>query len=203
MSVLLVITLIVAFLALDFLLESRRKKEAAAKVLFHRGHTWALLTETGFARIGLDEFARRIVGTIDRIECPEPGRTVRRGEPLFAVVRGSRKIEFVSPVDGRVISVRPEAAKAAFPKDDPYRKGYFLTLKPENVDRNAPDLKSAADAPGWIERELVRLYEFVGMRTVVPHGIGATMRDGGTYVTGIVERIDEPLLKELVLHFLR
>ena len=40
-------------------------------------------------------------------------------------------------------------------------------------------------------------------RSSVPRFAGATMRDGGTYAAGIVGKIEEPLVKELVRNFLR
>jgi glycine cleavage system H lipoate-binding protein len=203
MTVLLAILMVAAFLAADYALEGRRKRQAAASALFHRGHTWALPVARGFARVGIDDFARQVVGAIDRIEFPEPGKEVRQGDPLFTVVCGSRKIDFVAPLDGRVVSVRHEAARAAVPGDDPYRKGYFLTLDPTDMARNAAELKSAAEAPRWIERELARLYEFVGLRMAAPLSVGATMRDGGAYAAGIIDKIEEPLVTELVRNFLR
>jgi len=203
MTILLVILVIAAFLAADYALEARRKRQAAASALFHRGHTWALPEARGFVRVGIDDFARQVVGTIDRIEFPEPGKDVRQGDALFTVVRGGRKIDFVAPLDGRVVSVRHDAARAAVPGDDPYRKGYFLTLDPTDMARNAPGLRSAAEAPRWIERELARLYEFVGLHMARPLEVGATMRDGGAYAAGIVDKIEEPLFGELVRNFLR
>jgi glycine cleavage system H lipoate-binding protein len=203
MTVLLAILTIAAFLAADYALEARGKRQAAASALFHRGHTWALPVARGFARVGIDDFARQVVGTIDRIEFPEPGKEVRQGDALFTVVRGRRKIDFVSPLDGRVVSVRHDAAHAPVPGDDPYRKGYFLTLDPTDMARNAPGLKTAAEAPRWIERELARLYEFVGLHMARPLEVGATMRDGGAYAAGIVEKIEEPLFGEFVRNFLR
>ena len=203
MTVLLAMLMVAAFLAADFALEGRRKRRAAASALFHRGHTWVLPGARGFAHVGIDDFARQIIGAIDWIEFPEPGREVRQGDPLFSVVRGGRKIEFVAPIEGRVVSVRHEAARASVPGDDPYRKGYFLTLDPTDMKRDAAELKSADEAPRWIERELARLYEFVGLQMARPLSVGATMRDGGAYAAGIVDKIDEPLFTELVRNFLR
>lgn len=203
MTVLLAVLTIAAFLAAEYALEARRKRQASASALFHRGHTWALPVARGFARVGIDDFARQVVGTIDRIEFPEPGKEVRQGDALFTVVRGRRKIDFVSPLDGRVVSVRHDAARAAVPGDDPYRRGYFLTLDPTDMARNAPELRTAAEAPRWIERELARLYEFAGLHMARPLEVGATMRDGGAYAAGIVEKFEEPLFGEFVRNFLR
>ena len=203
MTIVIAILTVAGFLAADYALEGRRKRQAAASALFHRGHTWALPEARGFARVGIDDFARQVVGAIDRIEFPEPGREVRQGDALFTVVRGGRKIDFVAPLDGRVVSVRHDAARAAVPGDDPYRKGYFLTLDPTDMARNARELRSADEAPRWIERELARLYEFVGRNMARPLEVGATMRDGGAYAAGIVDKIEEPLVEELVRNFLR
>lgn len=203
MTVLLAVLAVAGFLAADYALEARRKREAAASALFHRGHTWVLPAAHGLARVGIDDFARQVVGSIDRVELPEPGREVRQGDPLFTVFRGARKVDFVAPLDGRVVSVRPEAARAAVPRDDPYRRGYFLTLSPADLERNAAGLRSAAEAPRWIERELARLYDFVGLHMARPLEVGATMRDGGAYAAGIVDKIEEPLVEELVRNFLR
>jgi glycine cleavage system H protein len=203
MTALLVILSVAGLLAADLLLDARRKRQAAAAALFHRGHTWALPTARGLARVGIDDFARHLLGNIDRVELPEVGREVREGDPLFAAVRGSRKVEFVSPMGGKVVSVRHDAARAHVPGDDPYRKGYFLTLAPADMAQSAAHLRGADEAPGWIDRELVRLYEFLGARAAQPLAVGPTMRDGGAFAPGIVDKVDEGVLPELVRNFLR
>src|SRR5512134_2107591 len=117
MTVLIVILMVAGFLTADYALEARRKRQAAASALFHRGHTWALPVARGFARVGIDDFARQVIGPIDRIEFPELGKEVRRGDALVSLVGGCRKIDFVAPLGGRVISIRQEAARAAVPGD--------------------------------------------------------------------------------------
>jgi glycine cleavage system H protein len=203
MTIILMILSIAAFLAIDMALEGGRKRHAAENALFHRGHTWAYLEDTGLARIGIDDFARQFMGTIDRIELPELHKEVRQGDPLFTVVSGKRKVAFISPIDGEVADIRRDAARAAMVKDNPYRKGYFVTMYPTAMARNLDELRNAAEAPSWIERELARLYEFVGAYLARPVGVGGTLPDGGAYVPGIAAKVDEPVFKEMVRNFLR
>ena len=203
MTILLMILSIAAFLAIDLALEGRRARQAAENALFHRGHAWAYLEDTGLARIGIDEFARQFLGTIDRIELPEIHKEVRQGDPLFTAVSGGRKVDFLAPIDGQVVGVRRDAARAAMTKDNPYRKGYFVTMYPTAMARNMDGLKTAAEAPSWIERELARLYEFIGACLARPVGVGGTLPDGGAYVPGIADKVDEPAFKAIVRNFLR
>ncbi len=203
MTILLMILSIAAFLAIDLALEGRRTRQAAENALFHRGHTWTYLEDTGLARVGIDDFARQFLGAIDRIELPKLHKEVRQGDPLFTIVSGKRKVDFLAPIDGEVVDVRRDAARAAMTKDNPYRKGYLVTMYPTAMARNMDELKNAAEAPSWIERELARLYEFVGACLARPVGVGGTLPDGGAYVTGLAWKVDEPVFKEIVRNFLR
>ena len=56
-------------------------------------------------QVGLDGFARGILGRVDRFELPQDGTTLRQGEPAFAAIQSGKRIEFVSPVDGVVCAV--------------------------------------------------------------------------------------------------
>lgn len=203
MTLILMILSIAAFLAIDLALEGRRTKHAAENALFHRGHTWVYQEDTGLARVGIDEFARQFLGTIDRIELPGLHRAVRQGEPLFTAVCGKRKVAFLSPIDGEVAGVRHDAEAAAMTADNVYRKGYFVTMYPTAMARNMDELKAAAEAPTWIERELARLYEYVGAYLARPVGVGGTLPDGGVYVPGVAGKVEEPVFKEIVRNFLR
>lgn len=45
----------------------------------HPGHTWALEEGPKFVRLGLDDFAAKLIGRADRITLPQRGRWVRQG----------------------------------------------------------------------------------------------------------------------------
>src|SRR6516165_9398718 len=50
------------------------------KLRFHPGHTWALSESPSLVRIGLDEFASKLAGTIERITLPQRGQWIRQGQ---------------------------------------------------------------------------------------------------------------------------
>ena len=44
------------------------------KLRFHPGHTWALSESPSLVRIGMDAFASKLTGKVDRIALPQRGR---------------------------------------------------------------------------------------------------------------------------------
>jgi len=69
------------------------------------GHCWISLNEDGTARIGVDDFAKKMVGHIDAIEPPNMGRTIKKGESLFSLRQGNRTIPFSAPISGKIVKV--------------------------------------------------------------------------------------------------
>lgn len=173
-------------------------------VFLHPGHTWAYLELSGEARVGIDDFAGMITGKIDHLLLPEPGKSVRQGEKLLTLVKGERRVDFASPLDGVVHAVNGDAVQ--YPgkiTSDPYRSGWILELRPTNLIQNLKRLRLAAQASEWFEKELMRFSDFIDRNMGRPAKVGATARDGGTYLTGVVEKMDDELFEKLVRTFLR
>lgn len=222
----LVILTIAAFLIVELTIAWKRKKnrereESAVTVpafrlapspayrvpeglFYHGGHTWAHLTPSGEALVGLDDFARGVLGRIDRIELPEPGTPVRQGETAFTVLQGNKRIDFVSPLEGNVCAVNDRVnADVGRVKEDPYGFGWIFSVRPADIRHDLRKLRISRDAVAWMEREARRFAEFVTLHRAVPREVGVTMQDGGACVDGVVEGIDGELLLLLVRKFFR
>ncbi len=173
-------------------------------LFYHSGHTWAHLTPSGEAQIGLDDFAQGVIGRIDGIELPRPGTVLRQGEKAFSVVQGRKKIDFVSPVDGIVNAANDDVnADTGMIKKDPYRASWLLAVMPTNIAQNIRKLRIARDATEWLERELMVFLEFITLHRATPAEVGITMQDGGHCIEGVMEKIDGELLQLLVRKFFR
>ncbi|MGE5190730.1 MAG: glycine cleavage system protein H [Gemmatimonadota bacterium] len=185
------------------------RREAAARpggypvpggVFVHGGHTWAFLQPSGEATVGIDAFARGVMGRIDRVELPLPGAALHQGEPALTVVQGRKRIELVSPLDGIVSSVNPDPGALA---GDPYQSGWLLAIKPANLAHNLKKLRIAADAAAWIEKEARRFAEFLALHSARPQEVGVTMQDGGQAAAGALETVDGELLQLVLRKFFR
>lgn len=135
--------------------------------LISQGHCWVGVTEQGAARVGLDDFARKVIGRIDAIEFPNPGMTVQVGQPLFAVRQGNRRVQFHAPLSGRVIKINT----ALDPLRDelettPYHDHWVCMIEGEHLDTELPALKIGRAAVALFQQDIERFLAF--MRNEMP-----------------------------------
>ena len=196
MTVLLVLGFFALFIAVDYVLSRRRLAHEARvhslaqqpalepvwvagyqmpeSLFYHRGHTWARPINSDTVVVGLDDFARKLVGSPSSVRVPSRGDWLHQGGRGFAVRLDGKTAELVSPVEGEVIEVNRELLeKPAIASEDPYGKGWVLKVKAPNLTSNLRNLLSGRLARKWMEdsREALelRLMAFSG----------SVLQDGG------------------------
>jgi len=153
--------------------------------LYHRGHTWVRPEPDGTLTVGLDDFARRLVGSPERVELPRPGSRLQLHGPAARVETRGHDVRVLAPVDGTVIAASGEGAS------------FTLRVAPEGE----PDLRHllwGAEATAWARRELERLQQSLGSPA-----LGPALADGGELVSDVgaalpSDRYDQ-LLGEMLL----
>lgn len=127
------------------------------------GHAWVRLEPDGRVRVGLDDFSRKALGTLQGVELPAVDRTLERGHPLFGVRRGDRAARFVAPLSGRVVEVnaalrqQPEAVSRS-----PYDRGWICLMEPSDLSKELADLRIGQPVVRWYQEEIDRLREVGG-----------------------------------------
>jgi glycine cleavage system H lipoate-binding protein len=122
------------------------------------GHAWARLEAGGQVRIGLDDFARKALGSIGEVALPERGHQVRQGEPLFTLKRGTETVRFLAPVGGKVIHGNPELRQEpSLVTESPYDRGWVCLLEPQDLAGELPALKIGKPVVAWYQEEVSRL----------------------------------------------
>src|ERR1051326_7865692 len=66
---------------------------------YHSGHSWLMRERRNLVRVGADEFAAALAGTVEKIELPKPGQWIRQGQIAWAFIREGQKAEMVSPTE--------------------------------------------------------------------------------------------------------
>ncbi|OQX88963.1 histidine kinase [candidate division KSB1 bacterium 4484_87] len=125
-------------------------------------HTWAALTESGEAHIGVDDFANKLIGKIDAIDAPNPGMEVKQGQLLFSVRVGQKTISFRSPITGRVL--KNNGAVIEYPdrlEITSYEGNWICQLDAEKLDEDIKNLKIGKEAVKFFEEELEKLQGYV------------------------------------------
>ena len=132
--------------------------DMARNYYYHQGHSWARIEYGGMVRMGIDDFALRLLGHQDEIEASAPGSTLRQGQPAGILKRSGRKAVIISPVDGVVVAVNHNLVdKASIANDAPYEDGWLMVIQPSNLQENLNNLFFDSEGLSWIDEEAMNL----------------------------------------------
>ncbi len=124
-------------------------------VFIAKNHTWVSITEAGIAKIGIDDFAKKLIGKIDSIELPNLGMNVKAGQPLFTIKQGNRSVIFNSPVSGRVSQINTLLKSNVEALDiTPYDKNWICALDTENIDEEIKELSIGKSAVAFFQEDI-------------------------------------------------
>ncbi len=159
---------------------------------YHLGHSWALAEGSQRVRVGLDEFAQKLVGRIDGIEVPSVGSEVRQGGRGWTLRVDSKAIDMVSPVGGRVVAVNEGVLRSPeVLREDPYGSWLVEVEAPEfSLDRR--QLLSGNLARRWMEEARESLLSRMN------YNLGLVYQDGGQLVDGMARQLDPDRWDEMV-----
>jgi glycine cleavage system H lipoate-binding protein len=171
-----------------------------------KAHTWVEVLFSGQARVGVDDFAQKIIGTIEKIEVAPLGAELKKGETLLTIRHGSRVLSIPAPITGTVLTVNesvlasPEALRR-----DPYISGWIAVMAPKNISVELPLLAIAEDAAQWLRKEISRFRDFIKAQSHlgIPAPAGATLLDGGTPLSGVLEQFNENTWSAFQKEFLK
>ena len=140
----------------------------------HRGHTWVKIEEGSTVRVGLDDFALRLLGPLDRVEAPLMGKQVEQDRDDILLSRSSNTARVQAPVSGVVTDINPELReKGNLANDDPYTSGWVMRLHSDNLRQDLKNLMIGEQASEYLDGEIDRLYE------VIEEEVGPLAADGG------------------------
>jgi glycine cleavage system H lipoate-binding protein len=147
-------------------------------VRYHAGHTWALSESRELVRVGLDDFASKLIGKIESIALPQRGRWVRQGQKIWTIIRDGKSVDMVSPIEGTISNVNEAVAKDPdLARKDPYGEGWLVTVQAPDSKINFRNLLGGTLARAWTEDSALRL------RKRMPVAMAAALaQDGGVAV---------------------
>ena len=149
-----------------------------AGYLFHPGHAWvAPVNGKDVMRVGMDDFAQRVLGEVSGLDLPQPGERLVQGELGWKAQVEGRPIRMLSPVDGWVLDVNAEALRRpGIVHTEPYEGGWLLEVAVERPDRLKRNLLSGEVANTWLRATEERL------RGLWSAELGFMLPDGGVPV---------------------
>jgi glycine cleavage system H lipoate-binding protein len=219
MTVLLVLAFFVLLITMDYVVTRQRlaresRALAAASIpavepawvagyqmpealYYHRGHTWARPLDADTVLVGVDDFARRLIGPGATVSAPSRGDWLHQGGRAFAMKLDGKSAEVVSPVEGEVVEVnRDLAERPGLATDDPYGRGWVLKIKAPNLADNLRNLLSGRLARKWMEDSR----EALELRLMALSG--SVLQDGGEPASDLGHHLPKADWDRLVHEFL-
>jgi glycine cleavage system H lipoate-binding protein len=172
--------------------------QVADSYYYHRGHAWARVEHGGFVRIGIDDFALKLLGRPSSVILPKLGAHLGQTVVGWSILKNEKIADMLSPVDGVVVATNqkvvrePDAAKR-----DPYGEGWLMVLEPQGLKQNLRNLLFEKEASAWISAEARKLEEIVMGATGM--SLAAT---GGEIVDDIAGNLPHMKWEDLVHEFL-
>lgn len=164
----------------------------------HRGHCWAKLEEGSEVRVGVDDFALRLLGPLDQIDAPLMGKEVKQDRADFVINRGKFGAKLLSPVSGVVTSVNSKLRdKGCLANKDPYTEGWILRIHTGNLRRDLKNLMIGDETETFYSQEVDQLYK------VIEDVSGPLAADGGQLKNDIFGNLPQLEWDQLTKLFLR
>jgi len=164
---------------------------------FYRGHTWARV-EHRIVRVGIDDFAAKLVGKVETVELPKIGEQICQGNPASELKQNGHKARIRSPMDGIVVAVNPNCANPHNTLHDPYGKDWMFLMEPVNLKQDLANLLYGYDAKAWMNSDAERLFNLLQAK------LGPTALKGALLTPQVWEKIPEnewhSMLKQFLLY---
>lgn len=152
---------------------------------FHQGHAWVEPREPGVYRVGLDDFAHKLLGRAEALELPVVGSEIAAGKPGFALRVAGKRIPALAPLSGAISRTNPAVlANPALALADPYGEGWLFEVRGSLPVAAVETLMSGERARSFTERATSML-----MGRMSPE-LGTVLQDGGLPVAGIARELD-------------
>lgn len=217
MTVILVLITFIAAIAIDYFLNHREapvfatapRRDVMPRVQanvaagfrvqpnlkYHQGHTWALSESPNLVRVGIDDFATKLLGEVESVNMPQRGQWIRQGQKILSFKRNGQTIDMVSPIEGSVSDVNDTViANPELALKDPYGDGWMISVQSPDAKTNFRNLLGGVMVNRWMEECAFRLSSTMPKSAV-------TMADGGLVSSDLAKQIPADKYLDIVNEF--
>ena len=175
-------------------------------IFFSRNHTWAHLSESGEAKVGLDDFIQHVTGSVEFTSLKDPGEHISKGEVLTVIDQNGKNLKVFSPVSGKIIRTNSKInSNPEIVNNDPYSNGWIYKIKPDNWLADTKSYLLAEEATDWSTKELVRFKDFLAegpMRKFSAEPSMVMLQDGGEIRENVLSELPGEVWEDFQKQFL-
>jgi glycine cleavage system H lipoate-binding protein len=158
-----------------------------------RNHIW-LHIEGDYTRLGIDDFAAHLLGSIDAVQLPQCAH-LSEGDTCWHLHSGNRMLDMQLSIPGEIVERNTAVHdNPSLIRTDPYNRGWLLKMK---VSHESKDVLQGDQAIAWLEEEFEKLHQ------EFEKTVGVAIADGGELVEDIPHRLSDAEWKKVTERFLK
>jgi glycine cleavage system H protein len=171
--------------------------QMANDYFYHQGHSWATPEPDNIARVGIDDFAQKLLGKAEHIQVPKVGSRIEQGSESIEFRIKNKSFQILAPVGGEVVAVNNRVIEnPELLNQDPYNAGWLLKVRSPRLKQNLKNLLSGNLARAWLEDTVDSLSR------LITRNYGVVLQDGGTISSGFVRDLSSENWDEIARHYL-
>jgi glycine cleavage system H lipoate-binding protein/ferredoxin len=129
--------------------------------MYTKGHVW-IKQRGGILRIGIDDFARQIIGPIQGIKLPGMNMMVDKGDPIWVLTGSDKTLTMFSPVEGKILDVNPHIIDhPLLIRMDAYERGWIMDIEPIDLNRDIRNFLYGHSVEGWLKLDSQEIYRML------------------------------------------
>jgi glycine cleavage system H protein len=163
---------------------------------YHPRHLWVhpFSVDENDVKVGIDDFAQKVIGDIERISFPPEGTAVKENSVCFLVSSAKGAVKTTAPVNGIIKEVNQRLlSDPSLVNDDPYLEGWVFTIG--LMGDGIKGLFYGSCAKNWINWEVERL------QRIVAADLGVTATNGGEAIADISGQLNKAQWAKIVSQF--
>jgi glycine cleavage system H lipoate-binding protein len=165
---------------------------------FHNGHAWASIESGGYVRVGLDDFALKLLGQADAFDLPLMGKELDQNKVGWGLKRKHNLADVLSPVDGVIVEVNSKVREnPKLANHAPYSEGWLFMVRTPDIKGTMKKLMVDQDSLTWMNGEVKNL------ETMIEEVAGPLAADGGYLADDIYGNLPDLGWDNLTKKFLR
>ena len=119
---------------------------------YNKEHQWVLISKKGEAKIGITDYAQKMLKEITFIYMPEIGSPFNIGDVFCIIESIKARIDIYVPISGEISEVNKELIEKPFTiNEDPYGKGWMIEIKPSRWKEESKTLLEQKQYAEYIE----------------------------------------------------
>jgi glycine cleavage system H protein len=126
------------------------------RLLYSSHHMWAMVTPEGNIRVGVSDYAQKLMDEISSVQISQIGSQVQKEKPFGLVETWMFKFELHSPVTGKIIRLNKAIQEEhMIINKDPYEARWMAEIKPDNrvaLEEELRELMKPEQYKTWVSK---------------------------------------------------